>query len=126
MRPELYTIRCRGKYINIYRLNSLRRGSYSNDASRSKSSNLPIYDITLQRSADKTNAGGFDATYTSEALAIKDMQDAIIYIRSELNAYKKQLADLEAESGQLGVKPHLRQRARIWRLVISDLKVEKL
>lgn len=60
-----------------------------------------IIDIRLQRApVSRTN----NATYENETDAEQDMQDAIEYMRSEMNRYKSRLAMLEAENEELGGK----------------------
>lgn len=57
-----------------------------------------IIDIRLQRDpVSRTN----NATYENEMDAEQDMQDAIKYMRSEMNRYKSRLAMLEAENEEL-------------------------
>lgn len=60
-----------------------------------------IIDIRLQRDpVSRTN----NATYEDEMDAEQDMQDAIMYMRSEMNRYKSRLAMLGAENEELGGK----------------------
>ena len=89
-----------GKYLSIVRHLDYGKSKVAiGERDRLRHSNRDILDIRIQNDPiSKTN----NATYVSEEDAELDMQDAIVYIRSMLNRFKKTLAELEEESLKLG------------------------
>ena len=101
-----------GRYLNVIRWASHGTGgigaSGDGDYSQSKFPKegrgrgaAPIVDIVLQKApVTRTN----NATYDDASDAEQDLQDAIKYIRSRMDRFKRKLAELEAENEELGGK----------------------
>jgi hypothetical protein len=99
-----------GRFLDIHRgigkgLGGIAGGDHTKSKFPKKrggaASGHDIIDIRLQRDpVSRTN----NATYEDEMDAEQDMQDAIKYMRSEMNRYKSRLAMLEAENEELGGK----------------------
>lgn len=131
-----------GRFLDIHRgigkgLGGIAGGDHTKSKFPKKrggaASGHDIIDIRLQRDpVSRTN----NATYEDEMDAEQDMQDAIKYMRSEMNRYKSRLAMLEAENEAFldhglwvynaSLGRTILKAARVWRKVISGLKVEKL